>query len=163
LSLFLAVTAAAAVLPATAASGAAARVEARSGDLLAVGLVHGDRLSIRVSRVLDNSPVQDAVVAVTLRGTTYPTIAEADGSYDLTAKELTLPGEAAVEFRIIRGQDHENLGGILKVATAAVQTDDRGSGRQMWWWALNFGVCIGFLWLFSRRRKNARAGAGPPV
>jgi hypothetical protein len=25
--------------------------------------------------------------------------------------------------------------------------------RQMWWWALNFAVCIGFLMLWSRRRK----------
>jgi hypothetical protein len=154
--LLFAATLAAPAGAAAAASGSAARVEARSGDLLAVGLLHGDRLSIRLSRVLDNSPVHDAVVAVVLRGTTYPTVAEADGSYALTAKDLTLPGEAAVEFRVTEGQDHESLGGILKVASAAVPTDDHGNGRQMWWWALNFGVCIGFLWLFSRRRKNAQ-------
>jgi hypothetical protein len=147
--------AAMAAVAAVAAPGSAARVEAHSGDLLAVGVVHGDRLSIRLSRIVDNAPVHDAVVAVLLRGATYPTVAAADGSYALTAKDLTLPGEAAVEFRVTQGQDHETLGGVLKVASTAVAHDDRGNGRQMWWWALNFGVCIGFLWLFSRRRKNA--------
>ena len=132
-------------------------MEAHSADLLAVGLLHGDRLSIRLTRAIDNAPIPDAVVSVLLRGATYPTVAEADGSYSLTAKDLTLPGEAAVEFRIAQGQDRETLSGILKVATAAVEHDDRGSGRQMWWWALNFGVCIGFLWLFSRRKKSASA------
>jgi hypothetical protein len=148
--------AAAFAAPAMAADESAVRVEAHSGDMLAVGLIHGDRLSIRLSHVFDNSPVHDAVVAVVLRGTTYPTVAEADGSYVLTAKDLALPGEAAVEFRITEGRDHETLGGVLKVTATAVGKDDRGNGRQMWWWALNFGVCIAFLWLFSRRKKTAR-------
>ena len=158
--LFCAVAAATGV-PATGAAAfvapsSAARVEARSGDLLVVGLLNGDRLSIRVSRVLDNAPVHDASVAVLLRGTTYPTVAEADGSYALTAKDLTLPGDAAIEFRITQGHDHEALGGVLKIAAASVVQDDHGNGRQMWWWALNFSVCIGFLWMFSRRKKAAQ-------
>ena len=45
-----------------------ARMEARSEDLLAVGLVHGDRMSIHLSRLIDNAPVRDAAVTVVLRG-----------------------------------------------------------------------------------------------
>ena len=132
------------------------RVEAHSADLLVVGLVQGDQMSIRLSRLLDNAPVHDAVVAVVLRGAVYPAVAEADGSYALSAKDLTLPGDAAVQFQITQGQNHESLEGILKVAAAAAGTDDRGNGRQMWWWVLNFGVCGGFLWLFSRRKPRAQ-------
>ncbi len=140
----------------TRAAGGAVRVEATSADLLVVGLVQGERMSIRVSRVLDNAPVHDAVIDVVLRGTTHPTVAQADGSYALTASDLTLPGDAAVQFKVTQGQEHETLEGVLKTAAAAAPPEDRGSARQMWWWALNFGVCIGFLWLFSRRKKRAQ-------
>jgi hypothetical protein len=138
------------------AAGAGPRVEARSADLLAVGLVQGDRMSIHVSRLLDNAPLRDAVVAVVLRGATHPTVAEADGSYTLVAKDLTLTGAAALEFQVTQGQLHENLKGVLQVASPKPAPDDRSNSRQMWWWALNFGVCIGFLVLISRRKKSAQ-------
>ncbi len=146
------------------ASGAAAtggaepptRVEARSPDLLAVGLVQGDRMSIHLSRLLDNAPLRDAEVTVMLRGMAHPTVAETDGSYTLVAKDLTLPGAATVEFQIAQAQLHENLQGVLQ-ATAGATPGDGGNSRQLWWWALNFGVCIGFLVLFSRRKKSVQS------
>jgi len=140
-----------------AAAQPARRVEARSADLLAVGLVQGERMSIHLSRLLDNAPLPDAVVAVVLRGATHPTVAEADGSYTVVAKDLTLPGAAAVEFQVTRAQLHEKLQGVLPAASVAAAPDDRSNARQMWWWALNFGVCIGFLVLISRRKKGARS------
>jgi hypothetical protein len=125
--------------------------------LVAVGLVQADRMSIHLSRVLDNAPVRDAVVAVVLRGATYPTVAEADGSYDFTAKDLTLPGDAAIGFEVTQAQQHEHLQGVLKVQADIQEPEDHGNARQMWWWALNFGVCAGFLVLWSRRRKSAES------
>ncbi|HXP27052.1 MAG TPA: hypothetical protein VN891_14780, partial [Steroidobacteraceae bacterium] len=64
-------------------TAAISRVEARSNDLLAVGVVHDDKMIIHVSRLADNAPVRDAAITVLLRGTVHPTIAEADGSYFL--------------------------------------------------------------------------------
>lgn len=149
--------AAAAASAAAASAGpsrsADARVEARSGDLLAVGTVHGERMSIRLSRIMDNAPVRDAVVAVTLRGATHPTIAETDGSYSLQSAELALPGEASVLFEVTRGGSREDLKGTLQNTRAEEQSDDKGSSRQLGWWVLNFAVCIGFLMLWSRRKK----------
>ena len=136
---------------------AAARVEARAGDLLAVGVVHGDQMSIHVSRLSDNAPVRDAVIAVVLRGAAHPTTAEADGSYSLRTKDLALPGAAAIEFQVSRGGARESLKGTLDVAAAAGQSEDKSSARQLWWWVLNFAVCFGVLWLISRRRKSAKA------
>lgn len=137
-------------------AAAPVRVEARSADLLAVGLVQGERMNIHLSRLLDNSPLRDAVVTVVLRGVVHPTVAEADGSYTLNARQLTLPGTAEMEFQVAQGELHEHLQGVLRAAPAAATPEEKSSARQMWWWALNFGVCIGFLVLLSRRKKSAQ-------
>jgi hypothetical protein len=133
-----------------------ARVEARSADLLAVGLVRDDRMSIHLSRVIDNAPVRDAAVTVVLRGASHPATAETDGSYTLQTKDLALPGAAAVEFDVADAGGRESLKGTLQVAPAGGKSADPNSARQLGWWVLNFAVCIGFLWLFSRRRKSAK-------
>ena len=141
------------------APGAVARIEARSADFLAVGLVRDDKMSIHISRLMDNAPVRDAVINVLLRGSAHPATAEVDGGYSLQTKDLTLPGAATVEFQISQGAVHESLKGTLDIAAgaAAGQTDDKNSARQLWWWVLNFAVCFGVLWLISRRKKEAKA------
>jgi hypothetical protein len=155
LSMVLAALGAAAVpLAAFAAeSPPPARVEARSADLLAVGLAHGDRMTIRLSRLIDNAPVRDAAVTVILRGIAHPTTAEADGSFTLQTKDLAIPGAAAVDFQVAQAAGSATLKGTLQVAAGAGSSDGKNSSRQLWWWVLNFAVCIGFLWLYSRRRK----------
>jgi hypothetical protein len=130
-----------------------ARIEARSSDLLAVGTVHDDRMSIHLSRLIDNAPVRDAAVAMVLRGTTHGAVAEADGSYSVETPDLRLPGTAAVQFEVTRGDAHEVLAGMLEDQHPG-QSEDKGSTRQLGWWVLNFAVCIGFLWLWSRRKKT---------
>jgi hypothetical protein len=133
----------------------AGRIEARSNDLLAVGLVHGDKMILHLSRTIDNSPLQDAMVNVVLRGATHPAVAQTDGSYSLQTPDLSLPGAAAVELQITAGALRESLKGTLDVAGTAAKQEGSNNARQLWWWVLNFAVCIGFLWLFSRRKKAA--------
>jgi hypothetical protein len=140
------------------AAGAPAipRVEARSAELMAVGVVHDDMMSIHISRLVDNAPVRDAVVGVVLRGMLHPTTAEADGSYSLRTKDLALPGTAAVDFQVSRGAATQSLKGTLDIGSVPGQLADTNSSRQLWWWVLNFAVCGAAVWLFSRRRKAAR-------
>jgi hypothetical protein len=146
-----------AVAPAAGADAAAnPRVEARSQDLLVVGVVRDDQMVIHLSRLIDNAPVRDAAITVVLRGAAHPATAETDGSYTLKTRDLALPGAAALEFQVNQGTVRETLKGSLEIAAAAGQSDDRSNARQLWWWVLNFAVCIGFLWLFSRRRKRAQ-------
>jgi hypothetical protein len=149
-----------AAAPEAAAPGApqAARIEARSADLMAVGTVRGDRMTIHVSRIIDNAPVRDAVVTVLLRGTMHPTTAETDGSYSLQAPDLNLPGAASMEFQVAEAGASEALKGTLRIADAAAKPEDKNNARQLGWWVLNFAVCIGILMLWSRR-KAARADA----
>ncbi len=131
-------------------------MEARSSDLLAVGVVHDETMSIHVSRLTDNAPVRDAAISVVLRGTVHAATAQADGSYSIRTKDLRLPGAAAVDFEIDLGSAKQSLKGTLDNAAAAGQEDDRNSSRQLWWWVLNFAVCGAALWLFSQRRKAAK-------
>lgn len=149
-------TAAAADAAADAPRGSAAaqRVEARSADLLVVGVVRGDRMSIHLSRVIDNAPLRDAAVTVVLRGAAHPTTAETDGSFTLQAPELVIAGATAVEFQVAQAAGQQSLTGTLQIAGAGGRSEDKNSARQLWWWVLNFAVCIGFLWLVSRRRKS---------
>jgi hypothetical protein len=140
-----------------AAAPAPARFEARSADLLAVGLVQDERMSIHVSRLLDNAPVRGAGMTVLLRGVAHPAIAEADGSFTLQTPDLRLPGKAVVEIQIAQAAAHETLKGTLQVDAGEGVAEDKNSARQLWWWVLNFAVCIGFLWLISRRRKSAQS------
>ena len=135
---------------------AATRIEARSENLLAVAMVRADRMSIHVTRVVDNAPVRDAVLTVLLRGIVHSTVAEADGSYTLQTKDLTLPGPASLEIQVIQGTTRHALKGTLLVADAGAKPDDKNNARQLWWWVLNFAVCIGFLMLMARRRKASR-------
>jgi hypothetical protein len=135
---------------------AAPRVEARSADFLAVGVVHGDTMSIHVSRPADNAPVRDAAITVILRGAAHAATAETDGSYSLQTKDLTLPGAAAVEFQVTQGAARASLKGTLDIVDAGGRSEDKNSARQLWWWVLNFAVCFGVLWLISRRRKAAQ-------
>ncbi|HEX3847207.1 MAG TPA: hypothetical protein VHV81_07475 [Steroidobacteraceae bacterium] len=138
-----------------AADGAQARVEARSADFLAIGVTQGDRMTIRVSRLIDNAPVLDAVVTVTLRGAAHVARAESDGSFTFESHDLAVPGAAAVDIQVARGGTQESLKGTLTVGGTGAK-DESGGGRQMWWWVLNFAACIGFLYLLSRRRKSAK-------
>jgi hypothetical protein len=140
--------------PAAAAGGI--RVEARSSDLLAVGIVRADHLNIRLSRISDNAPVHDASVTVVLRGNSHPTIAQADGSYALQSPDLALPGAAVLDIRVAQPTGVETLTSNFDAgAGAPPPAEEKNGSRQLWWWVLNFGVCIGFLWLFSRRKKTA--------
>jgi hypothetical protein len=138
---------------AAAATAPSARVEARSSDLLAVGTVQEDRMAIHLSRIVDNAPVGNAVVAVMLRGATHPAVAQADGSYAIQTPDLKLPGPASIEFQVTLGDKHEELTGTLAAVRVPGRSEEKGSSRQLGWWVLNFAVCIGFLWLWSRRKS----------
>lgn len=138
-----------------AAPLADARVEARSTQLLAVGSVHGERMLIHVTRLDDNAPVGNAQVSLVLRGATHAATALADGGYSVETPDLALPGSAAVRFEVTLDGARQDLNGTLqRTERRESADDDKGSSRQIGWWVLNFAVCIGFLWLWSRRKRH---------
>jgi hypothetical protein len=75
-------------------------------------------MNLHVSRLLDNSPVRDAQVSVVVRGREYAATAQVDGGYTLSTPDLTLPGPAALEFRVTQGGTQESLRATLQSAGA---------------------------------------------
>ncbi len=137
-------------------AAAATRVEARSATFVAVALVDADRMTIHVSRAIDNAPVRNAEITVLLRGSSHPATADADGGYSIVTKDLAAPGAAAVVFDVTSGPVHEQLKGTLPADPSGRNPEQSSNARQLGWWVLNFAVCIGFLMLMSRRRKGPR-------
>jgi hypothetical protein len=135
-------------------TSASARVEARSAQLVAVGTVHGERMTIHLSHLEDNAPLRDAEVALVLRGVTHAATALADGGYAVATPDLALPGPAAVRVEVTSSGTRQDLEGTLQPTAAPVTTEDKSSSRQLGWWVLNFAVCIGFLWLWQRRKRH---------
>jgi len=111
-------------------------------------------MTLHLSRLEDNAPVRDAEVAVALRGTTHPATALADGGYAIETPDLALPGAAAVRIEVTSGGVRQDLDGTLEHPASSAPADDKGSSRQLGWWVLNFAVCIGFLWLWQRRKRS---------
>jgi len=136
---------------------AAARVEARSKSFLAVGVLQGDQMTIHVSRLLDNAPVHDASVEVAMRALKLNAVAQTDGSYAVRNADFAASGPAMVAFTVTQAGATEKMSGTLEGPAAARSLADNGQVRQWLWWVLNFGVCIGFLLLYSRRSKAAEA------
>ena len=120
------------------------------------GVVQDDRMTIHLSRLLDNAPVRDAAVTVLLRGVAHPTTAEADGSYHVADPGPEAPRHGGGGIPGSAGRGARDAQGHAASRSRRGQADDKNSARQLWWWVLNFAVCIGFLWLISRRRKSAQ-------
>ncbi len=137
-----------------ASSAATPRVEARSASFLAVGVVREDVLNVHITQLADNAPVRNARVTVNLRGNTESATAQVDGSYSLQTPDLRLQGPAAIEFYVTRGEIKERLHGTLETPGESDNGSNKNSARQLGWWVLNFGVCIGILVLFSRRKAK---------
>ena len=112
-------------------------------------------MTIHLSRLEDNAPVRDAEVALMLRGATHPATALPDGGYAVATPDLALPGAAAVRIEVTSSGTRQDLAGTLQPTAAAASTEDKGTSRQLGWWVLNFAVCIGFLWLWQRRKRHA--------
>jgi CubicO group peptidase (beta-lactamase class C family) len=111
-------------------------------------------MTIHLSHLEDNAPLRDAEVALVLRGVTHPATALADGGYAVTTPDLALPGAAAVRVEVTSSGTRQDLEGTLQPTAAPGITEDKSSSRQLGWWVLNFAVCIGFLWLWQRRKRH---------
>lgn len=148
--------------PATAtAAGGAPRLEASSETFELVGHLYDSELSLLIDRYESNEPLLDAQVEVESGGLKAVAKFHADhGDYAVDDERLLAllrqPGEHALVFTIVKGQESDLLDGTLvHAAGSAAGPDDHGTGAPWAGWGLALllvSLAAGWWW---RRRRAA--------
>lgn len=112
-------------VPVSGASAPSPRVTANSPDYQLVGIADGEVLVIYLDRFVDNAPVTSAKLEVTIGDVAMPAVLQKDGTYEVSSKFLTTPGEHAVVIGIMDGNASDLLVGSIAIPrTAAPQALD---------------------------------------
>ncbi len=147
------------------AAGGYPRVEASSDLFELVGQLDVDALSLLIDRFESNAPVLDAKVEVESAGLKALARFRAEqGDYVVEDTQLLAqlrqPGEHALVFTIVQGQESDLLDGSLSPATATAVADAHDTGIGTAWWLAGAIVVIGGLaaaTLGWKRRPRATA------
>ncbi len=143
-------------------AGSVPRVESFSEMFELVGQVSGGELSVMVDRYETNEPVLNATLEVQYKGLKAVGKFHADmGDYafddEKLIKALAAPGQHALLFTLIAGEESDLLEGTLEVA--APHVDEHGHRARWRWLALAvLGAAIlgaGALFVRRRNRKGA--------
>ncbi len=148
--------------PAAAAGGGQARVEASTELFELVGLLYETELSLLIDRYPTNEPLLEAQVEVESGGLKAVARFHADhGDYAVDDERLLAllrqPGEHALVFTIVKGQESDLLDGTLTHADSAAGPDAHGTGGALAWWGLALLLPAGgaAVWWWWRRRRAA--------
>lgn len=145
-----------------AAGGAVPRLETSSELFELVGRLQGGELSILVDRYETNEPVLGAKLEVKLGELNAAAKFHADlGDYAVDdpafLAALAAPGEHALIFTIIAGEDSDLLDATLVVAGDAAHDD--GHGHRLEWILIGGGAAVVLaLAFFALRRRRVRPG-----
>ncbi len=155
--------------PATAAAaGGAPRVEASSETFELVGHLYASELSLLIDRYESNEPLLEAQVEVESGGLKAVAKFHADhGDYAVDDERLLAllrqPGEHALVFTVVKGQESDLLDGTLvHAAGSAAGLDDHGRGGAFALWGLLLLLPLGLaaMWWWRRRRAAMIPGLG---
>ena len=159
---------------AQASNSAAPRLEAKSEQFELVARLQGGELSILIDKFATNEPVLQASVEVKSGALKAPARFHEDlGDYAVDdpamLQLLATPGDHALVFTVLAGQESDLLDGVLKVAStdAAAHNGTHGAGyghehRAGPWapWPLGIGVVLALCFAAWRWQ---RAGGGDAV
>ncbi len=152
------------------AAGGYPRVDASSDLFELVGQLDVDALSLLIDRFESNAPVLDAKVEVESAGLkALARFRAAQGDYVVEDTQLLAqlrqPGEHALVFTIVQGQDSDLLDGSLSPATATAVADGHDSGIGSGWWFAGAIGAVGALAAAAfgvMRRRRAKGGTPLP-
>jgi len=156
---------------AAAAASATPRLEAHSELFELVGHLYDSELSLLIDRYESNEPLLEAQVEVESGGLKAVARFHADhGDYAVDDERLLAllrqPGEHALVFTIVKGQESDLLDGTLvHAAGSAAGLDEHGTGGSLVWWGLALLLLASLAagWWWRRRRAALLPNLGGPA
>lgn len=145
----------------------APRMQAASELFELVATLAGGELSILIDRYATNAPVLGAKVEVAAGNARASAQFHADNGDYAVADEAFLtaisrPGEHALVFTIVAGNESDLLDGVLRVAPAAVPDAHGAAHRPHWPWAVPAAAIAAALAVAGwRLRRRAPARSAP--
>jgi membrane fusion protein, heavy metal efflux system len=144
--------------PAATAGTASPRVSSHSDLFELVGVVDGGELKIYLDRYATNEPITNATIEVEVGSIKGIAAAQPDGSYSFKNDVFSKPGELAVTFTVLAGQDTDLLAGELKIGKIDAAHAHDATGRPWMRWAAYGGgalllVAIAVIAIRRVRRK----------
>ena len=147
---------------AVATGTASPRVTSHSDLFELVGVVDKGEMTIFLDRYATNEPVKDAKIEIETGNIKGVAAVQPDGSYVFKNDVLTKPGELAVSFTVVAGQDADLLVGDLKIGSPADDHAHDEAGKPWKRWAVYAGsalllIAIAAAVLRRRRRTSTFA------
>ena len=154
--------------PVTAAAASATpRLEAHTELFELVGHLYDSELSLLIDRYPTNEPLLEAQVEVESGGLKAVARFHADhGDYAVDDERLLAllrqPGEHALVFTVVKGQESDLLDGTLMHAGTTTSPDEHGGGGAFALWGLLLLLPLGLaaMWWWRRRRAAMIPGLG---
>lgn len=149
--------------PTATESRANPRVIANSEGYQFVGLLEGEVLVIYLDRALNNEPITNAEIEISVDGQAFKAELQADGTFEIVSPSLKSPGDKEILVTIREGSTTDLLIGALQVPGEAGSRDHHGLDAifalgKTQILAMGIPLILGFLLGFAvRSRRNATA------
>lgn len=153
--------------PAGVVNGGAPRIEAHSELFELVGQLHAGELSLLIDRYETNEPLLEAHVEVESSGLKAQARFHTDhGDYAVDDERLLAllrrPGEHALVFTIVKGEESDLLDGVLRHGGVAEESG-HATGLPSWRWAalvLALALGAGAVWRWQATRRKTVINIG---
>jgi hypothetical protein len=113
-----------------------------------------DSLALHIKHAGNQIPIDGRDVTVSVDGKNQPVTAEPEGTFVLSAKDLTGDGERQLDIVVAHDGIREILTGKVTLPKASTTLDLWRDHKQMAWWILNVGVVLVAVMAFSRRSSK---------
>jgi hypothetical protein len=114
-----------------------------------------DSLALHIKHAGTEIPIDGRDVTVSVDGKNEPVMAEPEGTFVLSAKDLAGDGERQLDIVVAHDGIREILTGKIALPKANVASDLWRDHKQMAWWILNIAIVMIAVLAFSRRSAAA--------
>jgi hypothetical protein len=113
-----------------------------------------DGLALHILHAGSQIPIDGRDVTVSVDGKSQPVVAEPEGTFQLSTKDLGTDGVRQLDITVAHDGIREILTGKVTLPKTSSATDLWGNHRQMAWWVLNIAIVLIAVLAFSGRKPK---------